>query len=426
MSDFLVFCREAFRRLVATIRQDGWGVAARKTGQFLGRYLRPNRAAAQGAAYLRPFWQDMARHGAFHARPVQGSAPRIAMIADLGLAQCRKYRVQQPAEIWAQAGVGYESADWRDVARASELMQQATHLMIYRVPASPELEMYLFEARRLGLPVAYDLDDPLFCIAAYETYGNMAALPDAMKTHFLAEAPRYLAAMNQADIVTVSTPGMVARAQLYTSRPVYLRRNFADAETLAAAEAALAAKPDRQGGFRVAFSSGSMGHEADFAQIADDLSAFLARDAGRRLVLLGHFDLAALPTDLRARAEHHPFADYASYLRQLAGVDCAVMPLGEDAFNACKSAVRLIDAAAVAVPSLVADIGDLPVLVQDGISGHVLGAGDSWLEPLEVMAQNPQATSAMGQAARRHLLESWQAQTGPDLVAPELLAWVRG
>ena len=175
MSDFWVFCREAFRRLVATIRQEGWGVAARKTGQFLGRYLRPNRAAVQGATYLRPFWQDMARHGAFHARPVQTGRPRIAMIGDLGLGQCRKYRVQQPAELWALAGVEYETADWRDVAQASAVMQQATHLMIYRVPASPELEMYLYEARRLGLPVAYDLDDPLFCIAAYESYGPRAS-----------------------------------------------------------------------------------------------------------------------------------------------------------------------------------------------------------------------------------------------------------
>ena len=36
--------------------------------------------------------------------------------------------------------------------------------------------MYLYEARRLRLPVLYDLDDPLFSISAYETYENMKGI----------------------------------------------------------------------------------------------------------------------------------------------------------------------------------------------------------------------------------------------------------
>jgi len=426
ISNLWVFGREAARRLIATIRQDGWRVGAQKSLQFLARYLRRNNAGARGGAYLRPFWQSIARHGAFHARPVQQSPRRIAMIADLGLPQCEKYRVRQLGEIWASLGVEYTVADWRDVVAASQVLQTATHLMLYRIPAAPELEMYLYEARRLGIPVAYDLDDPLFCIAAYETYGNMAALPAAMKAHFLAEAPRYLSAMSQADIVTVSTPGLVERAKLYLPRPVYLRRNFADAETLAAAEAALAkARPDRDS-FRVGFASGSMGHEVDFARVADDLNAFLEADSTRQLVITGHFDLKALPKALRTRVEHHAFMDYAGYLDILASLDCAVMPLTDDAFNGCKSGVRVLDAMAVGVPAIVSDIGDLGTLVQDGVTGRVMQAGDNWHATLEQMADDPAATKAMGQVARDSLLQDWTAQTGAHVIAPELLDWVQG
>ena len=428
ISDIWVFGREAGRRLIATIRQDGWRVGAQKTTQFLARYLRRNNAGTKGAAYLRPFWQDIACQSAFHAPSTKAADQphRIAMIADLGLPQCEKYRVRQLAEIWASLGVDYTIADWRDVPRACEIMQTATHLMLYRVTATPELEMYLYEARRLGLPVAYDLDDPLFCIAAYETYGNMAALPAAMKAHFLAEAPHYLAAMNQADIVTVSTPGMVAQTQLYTRRPVYLRRNFADAETLAAAEIALDQDRPERTGFRVGFSSGSMGHEVDFAAIADDLTRFLAADPSRKLVILGHFNLDRLPADLRARVEHHAFTDYAAYLAVLASLDCAVMPLTDDIFNGCKSGVRVLDAMAVKVPVLVSDIGDLGILVTEGVTGHVLQAGDDWCVALERLASDRAAVTAMGQAAHDSLLQDWTAQTGVHVIAPELLDWVQG
>ena len=92
----------------------------------------------------------------------------------------------------------------------------------------------------------------------------------------------HLDAMAQADLVSVSTPGMVDHATDLCPRPVVLRRNYADSETIKAADAALG-KGAGTGPFRVAFSSGSQGHEADLAIIMDDLAGFLAA----RLTALG-------------------------------------------------------------------------------------------------------------------------------------------
>ena len=134
--------------------------------------------------------------------------------------------------------------------------------------------------------------------------------------HFLNEAPKYLDAMNQADIVTVSTPGLRDHARLYTNRPVYVRRNFADRATLAAADRARTAAPrDATAPFRVAFASGSMGHEIDLGLIGDDLAGFLGADPTRRLVIQGHFDRALLPEGLETQIEIHPFTGYDGYLR---------------------------------------------------------------------------------------------------------------
>jgi glycosyltransferase involved in cell wall biosynthesis len=426
-------------RFVTAVRQEGWRTAFEKAWTHInlarggrGRSALPEWTG-QGkprlnAGYLNRFWREIAAEGAFHASAAPATltkARRIAMIGDINLPQCRKYRVEQLAELWAGQGVDYGYCHEGDVPRAVALLQDATHLMLYRTRNVPQMSMYLVEARRLRLPVLYDLDDPLFSIQAYETYANMAALPPALKAHFLSEAPRYLDAMNLADIVTMSTPALADHARQLTARPVHVRRNFADADTLAAADTALATPRGPGAPFTVAFASGSQGHEMDFSLIRDDLADFITAAPDRRLMILGHFELDHLPEALRTRTVRHEFTDYAGYLATLAQADVAVMPLTDDLFNRCKSAVRVLDAAAVAVPGFVSDTGDLATVVRNGTTGRVLHKDDSWRAALEDLATDRAACAAMGQAARADLLARWTARAEPHIIAPEILDWVR-
>ncbi len=421
-------------RFLSVLRREGPGAAVRRGFAYVWLRLRLRLGFAQtrpDEVYLSSFWSDMARNDAFHVTPAPAlvlTQPRIAMIGDLNLPQCRKYRVEQQAELWGAQQVGYDFAHYADVPRSVALLQNATHLMLYRTQNDPRMCMYLYEARRLGLPVLYDLDDPLFSVSAYETYENMKALDPGMKAHFLSEAPKYLGAMNLADLITVSTPGMVAHTRLYTSRPVHFRRNFADAETLEAGTAACRVAGRAEGApFRVAFASGSMGHEVDFALIADDIVGFLDAAPDRELVILGHFDTSLLPEDLRSRVETHLFSTYDLYLEALSTVDCAVMPLTDDIFNRCKSAVRVLDASAVAVPSLVGTVSDMAQVVRDGQTGRVLGPdGDSWRAALEDLAADRAATRVMGLAARAELERTWTARIALPVVEQAVVDWVKG
>jgi glycosyltransferase involved in cell wall biosynthesis len=346
------------------------------------------------------------------------------MIADLNLPQCRKYRVEQLAGFWRSRGVEFEYSHYEDIPRATRIMQHATHLMEYRLQTGAAADMIRYEARRLRLPILYDLDDPLFSVSAYETYRNMEALDPGMKTHFLSEAPKYLSMMNGADILSVSTPGMAKHAALYTSRPVHVRRNFADVQTLQAGAAAMAERGADDGLFRVAFASGSQGHEIDLGEIIAPLSEFIQADSNRRLMLIGHFDLTHLPEGLETQIETVKFSDYDRYLGALAGANCTVMPLCDDAFNKCKSAVRVLDAASVAVPSIVADVGDLPSVVKTGETGFVARDQSDWMDALRAMAASPKTAEEMGKKARSNLEDHWQASNQPHIIAPELIEWV--
>ena len=375
---------------------------------------------------LTPIWTELARKNAFHATAAPAQlrrSRRVAMIGDLNLPQCRKYRVEQLDEIWGKADVGYGFAHYEDIPRCIDLLQGATHLMLYRLGRSSLAEMYLYEARRLRLPVIYDIDDPLFSFAAYETYGNGAAIPPQIREHLIAQCPSYLSVMSQADVLTLSTPGLVEVARAHSQRPAFLRRNFADRATLEAGARAMGrGKAD---GFTLAFASGSMGHEIDFLTIREDMVAFFEADRSRRLLVLGQFDLDRLPEGLRERTDVVPFRDYAAYLAALSRADCAILPLADDLFNQCKSAVRVIDAAAVGVPSVVGHVGDGQAMVRDGETGLVVSPGaGGWHAALERLAEDPKGVSGMGLAARRDLEARWAASLEMPVTAPELLAAV--
>lgn len=432
------------QRIWSSIGDVGLWTTFKKTAYWVKLHLKGgghSSVAAVGPApylgssgrYLTLFWREMASKNAFHvtAAPATLSRTRrIAMIGDLNLAQCRKYRVEQLADLWVDENTEYNFSHYEDVPCASHLLQDATHLMLYRTQSTPLMDMYLYEARRLKLPILYDIDDPLFSVSAYETYQNMASLPDALKTHFVNEAPKYLSAMAMADIVTVSTPGLVEHTRDYIPGPVHYRRNFADTATLAAASAV----PDlssrkAMGGFRVAFASGSQGHEVDFALIAADIGRFLAEDPARKLVLLGHFDVTLLPAALRDQVETHKFTDYADYLTNLAGCHAAVMPLTDDIFNRCKSAVRVLDATAVGVPVIVPDVGDFSAVVKQGKTGFVLSQDQArsggWYNALDQLASDRPAALAMGAAAASDLRRNWTARSRRPIVEPEVVKWVR-
>jgi glycosyltransferase involved in cell wall biosynthesis len=426
------------RLFVLTVRQEGWRAALAKVRAYVAVRLRNGFLSAlpsggEGAVqadhrYLHGMWRTLARQEAFHA----GAPPalirkrrKIALVADMNLPQCRKYRVEQAAALWQTRGVEVMAAHYTDVTRAMDELQTATHLMLYRLRSEPLTANLLYEARRLKLPVLYDLDDPLFSVSAYETYANMDRVEPALKSHFVAEAPLYAEAMNAADVLSFSTPALAEHARLFSPRPAFLRRNFADTETLAAgAAASVEVQGSGDGLFRIAFASGSRGHEADFAVIAGEIAGFLDADPRRRLMILGHFDTRQLPEELASRVERHEFADYATYLRQLARADCAVMPLNDDLFNHCKSAARVIDAGAVGLPCVVGAVSDMAAVVRDGETGLVAGPG-GWRDALETLAA-PGEAREMGRLARKDMEGRWAASVEPHIVAPELRSWVEG
>ena len=391
-------------------------LAQTSVGKAVGFGQAPRSLYALGAT-----WAYLAQKGVFFGD--RAAAPRhLVVLAEASLPQCTKYRVNQMADLALAGGMGFTATDHRDEAESLTALQMASHVMLYRLEPGARTWMYLYEARRLGLPVLYDLDDPLFSVPAIT--GAKAHLPEILTRHFADAAPGILAVMAACDAISVSTPALAEAVRAFLPRPVFLRRNYADAETLARGEAAplVAGGP----GLTLALASGSDGRAGDLDPYRGVLEQFLAADPSRRLILIGHGleAQAGLSPALAGQVALAPYQDYPAYLAQLAAADAVLVPLALDPFNACKSAVRVLDAAAAGRPVIASPRGDIPQVVEHGRTGWLAATPQDWDGALAALAARPDRGRDMGQAARRMLERHWSDPTAPRIADPGLREWL--
>ncbi len=177
-----------------------WNIRSPRTGS--GKYIEDHKKIVVSNAAAKPDYgrvlNDEAELGL--ARPVI-NAPRparevfgrgnIAIIGDLNLPQCKKYRVVQKIEALEQMGLKADLSHWQDIPRCINLLQTATCMILYRVQSNSLIEQYCAEAQRLGIPVGYDIDDPVFDKKTYSANKNLDALDPNEKAHLLAACGDY-------------------------------------------------------------------------------------------------------------------------------------------------------------------------------------------------------------------------------------------
>jgi len=159
------------------------------------------------------------------------SKPTIAIIADLNLPQCKKYRVLQKVEAFRNAGYSVSFCHWLDQPRAYNIMQCATHYIFYRIPDCKIYNSYILESKRLGGVSFYDIDDPIFDSRVYELNKGLEFISKEEKKSLLNLAPSYASAIAKCDVSIASTPGIKILMEGVSGKPVILWRNLVDAQT---------------------------------------------------------------------------------------------------------------------------------------------------------------------------------------------------
>ena len=250
---------------------------------------------------------------------------------------------------------------------------------------------------------------------------NLEHIPAHERAHLLASANDYHGAMKQVDALVLSTSYLRELAQAEFGGRTYLWRNLVDSATLSIVEnlGQEEVKSDSQR-VTIGYASGSRAHDEDFKVVASALARVLENHDNVDFQVVGY---AVMPPELehfKDRINTRPFAGYLKYFEALNGVDINIVPLVDDRFNACKSAIRYLEASLCRVPTVASSVGQFSEVIVDGQDGNLALNQDQWVSALTRLIESPQLRVQMGEAANRKV-RVYHTFSCPDVIERELL-----
>ncbi len=312
---------------------------------------------------------------------------KVVIIGDLSIPQCKKYRIMQKVEYFDSIGIKSAFSHWLDVPRSLNLLQVASLVIFYRIPYTKLVSSYIDECTRLGIRFGYDIDDPVFDLRIYSANVNLNFITAKEKQSILSGVDSYAAIIRQMQFIITSTPAMRTHLRDLTSHDIYVWRNIIDSETLNAKYIYDQSNQDDStkdpSRFIITYASGSRAHEADFSMAINALHKILDEHSHVHLNVIGYCAMSAkLKMRFPNQVDHTEFKDYVSYIGEMAKADLNIIPLVQDDFNDCKSAIRYLEASMVKVPTMVTAIGDFVNLIDNKINGILIDSPEDWYKNL--------------------------------------------
>jgi len=335
----------------------------------------------------------------------QSPCRRVLFLSGAPRSAGHVYRVEHT--VAALAAEGWQ-ASWLplDDAGVSAAVEEADLVTAFRAPWGESLAVLRERCTARGIPLVHDIDDLVFdpAVIAAGQIAFIDRLPEERRQSWLTAAALHRRAIAESDACVVTTAALATAAAMVVLR-VHVLPNGLSAAMLAAAFAARSGpKPSAlDGRLRVGFASGTPTHHRDFATIAPALADLLAQRSDFDLVIVGHFEVAAVPelAPHGARIEVRPAVSLVDLHAEVARFDINLAPLETDnPFCEGKSPIRCTTAALVGVPSVVAATAPLVAAVVDGETGMVARSTEDWTTMIARLLDEPACRTALGEAAR--------------------------
>jgi glycosyltransferase involved in cell wall biosynthesis len=247
-------------------------------------------------------------------------------------------------------------------------------------------------AESLDAKLLYDLDDNLLDMDDHAEGDRYSYMREAVAR-----------SLKVADEVWCSTPTLAARVREVAPGAVHTLANSIDPTVWRPARA-LEASPET-GPLRMLYM-GTRTHQLDYAFLSSVMERLQRTHAGAFLLTvigIRHHDHADAPW-LRVRSAPNyvggSYPAFVHWLQNQSGFDLGVAPLVESAFNACKSHVKVLDYAALGLPSVASAVPAYAHALQDGRGCRLVpNSVDAWCQVLVDLHENRASLRALADGA---------------------------
>jgi len=340
----------------------------------------------------------------------------IVIVAELSIPQCKKYRVDQKAEMLEMVGYTSTVVSWTEYETARNALQHASLAFFYRVPAQPTVLQLMEECERLGIPSVFDLDDLIFDKELLQQNRNVQSLPSNVQKEVFAGAETYAKALSSAQYASASTPVLAEHMERVGGNRCFVIPNALDREILSIADAT----PPRQktdDTVTIVYGSGTSTHDFDFLECAPALLSILKRYPHVRFVIHGTLNLPESFNDVRDKITTVPFMPADAYYQALSHYDINISPLEPTVFNDAKSNIKFIEASMFKLPTIASQAASFQEVIRHKENGLLAGDEQAWYDAFAYLIEHPHERRRIGEEAYKTTLERY----APETVAQEYL-----
>lgn len=326
--------------------------------------------------------------------------------------QCTRYRVLNKAEQLRKHGFEVKVTNLSDFQLS--MAQNASHIIIYRSPISPELLRLCHMAQDYGKPIFYDIDDLVFDTLYTDQLSYTKGLPHHEKENYDANVRNYGYMLENCDGAIASTNQLQEELQKYRSK-VLLNRNLASDELISISSQFIKDYSQVSAIVKIGYFSGSISHNENFELIKPAIKQLLTKYSNVQLHIVGILDI---PKDMKLFENQivtHDYVDWDKLPALISEVDINLAPLVDSIFNRAKSEIKWIEAALVKVPTVASKIGAFSDMVIDGETG-LLATDDQWFDKLEALVLSPELRQKLAESAYRAVLENCTLSKKDEMV----------
>ena len=326
--------------------------------------------------------------------------------------QCTRYRVLNKAEQLRKHGFAVKVVNLTDFQLS--MAQNASHIIIYRSPISPELLRLCHLAKEYGKPVFFDIDDLVFDTVYTDQLSYTQGLNSVEKGNYDAGVRNYGYMLENCDGAITSTNQLQEELYKYQSK-VLLNRNLASDDLIAISSQYIKDYSQTSDIVKIGYFSGSISHNENFELIKPAIKQLLTKYSNVQLHIVGILDIPEDMKPFENQIVTHDYVDWDKLPALISEVDINLAPLVDSIFNRAKSEIKWIEAALVKVPTVASKIGAFSDAVIDGETG-LLATDDQWFDKLEALVLSPELRQNLAESAYRAVLENCTLSKKDDMV----------
>ena len=326
--------------------------------------------------------------------------------------QCTRYRVLNKAEQLRKHGFAVKVVNLSDFQLS--MAQNASHIIIYRSPISPELLRLCHLAKEYGKPVFFDIDDLVFDTVYTDQLSYTQGLNSVEKGNYDAGVRNYGYMLENCDGAITSTNQLQEELKKYQSK-VLLNRNLASDELISISSQFIKDYSQVSDIVKIGYFSGSISHNENFELIKPAIKQLLTKYSNVQLHIVGILDIPKDMKPFENQIVTHDYVDWDKLPVLISEVDINLAPLVDSIFNRAKSEIKWIEAALVKVPTVASKIGAFSDVVIDGETG-LLATDDQWFDKLEALVLSPELRQNLAESAYRAVLENCTLSKKDEMV----------